>query len=269
MEQFYTTLETKASKEDDRIIEFIATKEVVDRDGEILKVDGIKTTNYKKNPIVLWAHDRAGLPIGKTTSTRKVDGEFRMKVQFATPEEYGFADTVYKLVKGGYLNAVSIGFMPNFEKIEYPPQTKKGNKVFRIFHEVDLLEMSVVPIGANQSALSIGKAISDGVIDEVEKQEWDLYCKKVKLEEKSPFIAPDGALELTDDEKNERIDELEVRVVELEAQMEDKKSYLHNLFNKDTSSTDKEDQTDEDELNDEDRQEIYNFFNPEEEEEKE
>ena len=269
MQQFYTTLETKAGKEDDRTVEFIATKEIADRDGEILMVKGIQTTNYKKNPVVLWAHERGSLPVAKAVKITKSGETLKIKVQFATPEEYGFADTVYKLVKGGYLGAVSLGFMPDFDKIEYP-EVKLNQKVWRIFHKVDLLEMSIVPIPANQEALSVGKALEDGIIDEVEKKEWDMYCKNMKFKEKSPVITPEGSLDLTSNEAADRIDELEIRIVELETEIQelsnDSKTYLKDLFKKDTSSTDKEDQTDEDELTDEDAKEILSDMGLSEEE---
>lgn len=164
----------KASDEDDRVVEFLASKEVIDRDNEIIKVKGINLKNYKNNPVVLWSHDKFSLPIGKTIKITKSKDELKMKVQFATAEEYPFADTVYRLVKGGYLNAVSIGFMADYEKIEYDEKNRA-----RIFNSIDLLELSIVPVPANQEALTTGKtikkALEDEVINEDEFEEWTKY----------------------------------------------------------------------------------------------
>jgi len=245
--RFYTTLKMKANKEEDRTVDFIATKEIIDRDGEILKVSGLTTANYKKNPVVLWAHDRRGLPVGKTVKISKRGDIMKMRVQFAKPEEYGFADTVYKLVKGGYLNAVSVGFTPDYSKTEYPGRNKPNSKIYRIFHKTDLLELSVCPIGVNQEALSVDKALQDGIIDEVELNEWNLYYEKAieQYEDIIDNIDDTDTKKLSLDILTKMNQEIDQRLQEIR---EENKSYLDSIFEsykKDISSSDKESQTDE------------------------
>jgi hypothetical protein len=80
-----------------------------DRQGDIVKVDGIDLGNYKKNPVVLYGHDHYGLPIAKAVDMGVVNGKLEMTFEFADAETYAFADTVYRLVKGGFLKGVSIG----------------------------------------------------------------------------------------------------------------------------------------------------------------
>lgn len=207
---FSTNIKIKASDED-RTVEFIASKEVVDRDREIIKVKGIDLKNYKKNPVVLFAHDKFGLPVGKTVKITKSKDTLKMKVQFATAEEYPFADTIYRLVKGGYLNAVSIGFMPDYEKIEYDDKKRT-----RIFNSIEMFELSVVPVPANQEALATGKsiekALEDKVIDEDEFDEWEKLLDDTSYEE-GDYI---------DDEANDEvIKELQERIEVLEKQIEE------------------------------------------------
>lgn len=260
MDKFFTTFEIKADKEEDRTVEFVGSREIVDRDGDVIKVDGIKTENYERNPVVLWGHDRYSPPIGKTISIKKTKKEIRMKVQFATMEEYSFADTIYRLAKGGYVNAVSIGFAPNFDKIEYPRENGKKDGPYRIFNEIDLLELSVVPVPANQSALVTGKALQDGVIDEVELKEYEIFCKNLETtkpkEEEIETIEPV-------EEINE-VDELKKRIEELENKLnsftikevkEDKKSYIDELYDEFKSATGTSDDEPDGEANDED--ELY------------
>jgi HK97 family phage prohead protease len=215
---FSTNIKIKASDED-RTVEFIASKEVVDRDREIIKVKGIDLKSYKKNPVVLFAHNKFGLPIGKTINITKTKDTLKMKVQFATAEEYAFADTIYRLVKGGYLNAVSIGFMPDYEKIEYDDKKRT-----RIFNSVEMFELSVVPVPANQEALTTGKsvekALEDKVIDEDEFEEWEKLLDENKDYDEGDYIDDD-----TDDEVikglQERIDVLEQKIEELSKSKED------------------------------------------------
>jgi len=176
----------KAAKED-RVVEFIASKEVVDRGGDLVKVKGVDLKDFKKNPVIMWSHMHDAPPIAKAVSMRKSGDELKMKVQFATSEEYGFADTIYKLIKGGYINATSIGIIPDYESMEYPGGKElNGKKVRRIINKSSLIELSILPIPMNQDALrtkALNKAIQDGVIDDVELKEFEMMSQDV---EKNP-----------------------------------------------------------------------------------
>lgn len=168
------------STDEDRTLKFVATEEIVDRDGDLIKIDGLDIKNYKANPIVLWCHDHKGLPVGKGVF-KKQGEQMSIKIQFAEPEVYSFADTVYKLTKGGYINAVSLGMIPDWDSIEYPTNMKvKGKLVKRLIAKAEVLECSLVPCPANQGAVGIKglqKAVSDGVIDKIEYDEMALLYK--------------------------------------------------------------------------------------------
>lgn len=179
MKKYFTTMEeVKASKDEKNTIEFIASKEVADRDNEIIAIKGIDLKNYKKNPIVLFAHNRQELPIGKAVGITKSGDSLKMKVEFADEETYPFAHQVYKLVKGGYLNAVSIGFSADYKEVSY--DEKKNT---RTFNKTELFELSIVPLPANADALATGKemmsvitkALEDDVINEEEVKAWEDY----------------------------------------------------------------------------------------------
>mgnify|MGYP003393751138 CR=1 FL=1 len=132
----------------DRVLEFVGSTETVDRDGEVIKADAWQLGSYNKNPVVQWAHDYQSPPIGKTLSIERRGTDTVFQIQFATSDEYAFADTVYKLCKGGYLNATSVGFIP----IEYEKAKKQGDPS-RTFTKVELLEISIVPVPSNPDAL--------------------------------------------------------------------------------------------------------------------
>lgn len=162
MEKLFTTsFETKALDED-RTIEFVATKEIVDYDGEVVSVKGMDTGKFEKAGVILWAHNQKDLPIGKPVSTKKVGDELIVKVKFTSEDENPFGNTVYKLIKGGYLKGVSVGFGADMESISYD----KTNNA-RIINKSVLHELSVVPVGANSAALATGKSLKDAVADEV------------------------------------------------------------------------------------------------------
>jgi HK97 family phage prohead protease len=172
-------VEIKASDEEKRIIEAIGSKEVVDRDKEIVRVDGIDLKNYKKNPVVLFGHNARDLPVARAEKVwiDKDTKSLMFKLQFPEPEVSSFADTVYKLMKAGYLNTMSIGFVPDWKAVEY--DEKAGT---RIFNKVELLEVSIVPVPANPSAVVTSKmfqkAVDDEVIDELELKDFELNLNK-------------------------------------------------------------------------------------------
>ena len=129
-----------------RILEFTGSTETMDRDGEIIKADGWDLKNYKNNPVVLFGHDYGSLPVAKCVKAWVEGGKLKFQDQFPTADEYEYADTVYKLCKGGYLNTVSVGFIP----LKSEPGKGECRKTFT--HQ-ELLEHSIVPVPSNPDAL--------------------------------------------------------------------------------------------------------------------
>ena len=141
-----------------RTLEFIGSTEDKDREGDIIMADGWKLANYKKNPVFMWAHDYSNPPIGKTVKVWAKEGKLRFHVEFADRDTYEFADTIYKLYKGGFLRATSVGFMPIKSE---PMEVKEDEMVFHQpmrFLQQDLLELSGCPVPANPNALAEAKA---------------------------------------------------------------------------------------------------------------
>lgn len=142
---------------------FVASTANADRMHDVINQMGWELERFKKNPVILWAHDSDSLPVGKAVNVY-VDGTLKIEVQFAS-DEYEFARTVEKLVKNGYLNAVSVGFIP----LEDPEPNDHGGYDFK---RNELLEVSIVPVPANAEALvqmglkdiDVKKAIKDQII---------------------------------------------------------------------------------------------------------
>lgn len=201
-----------------RQIRVIANSGKADRVGDIVKVDGIDYSNYLKNPVLLWAHDHYALPVGKAVSVSVEKGKLVMTVQFATADEYAFADTVYRMVLGGYLNGVSIG--ARVKEAEWI-KDDEGNIVGRKFTSMELLELSVVPIPADSKALVTAVKSGKVTCDEFEEcftktleAPLDLpneNAVQVKTEESESVSAEEEAL------MKEQLAQLEKRIAELEA----------------------------------------------------
>lgn len=121
----------------------------VDRDGEIIIPKAFENTlaEYRKNPVVLWAHNHAELPVGKSLEEKITEQGLIFTPQFADHDK---ARDVFKLYKSGYLNAFSVGFMP----LKHELRVVDGKEI-RHYTEVELFEVSAVPVPSNRGALAL------------------------------------------------------------------------------------------------------------------
>lgn len=144
-------LELKSVENSDkRVLTFIGTNSNIDRDKEIIDVNGWNFDNYLKNPVVLFGHDFRQPPVGKTTRITKEGGNLVFDIEFPGVGKYPHADIIYNLAKDKFLNAASVGFKPT--KHEDIQDTEKGGNI-RKFVQQELIELSIVPFGSNPTAL--------------------------------------------------------------------------------------------------------------------
>jgi HK97 family phage prohead protease len=132
----------------DRVRRFTISTASVDRDNDTIDPRGWRLDNYRKNPVVLWAHDYRQLPLGKALDVRVEGTRLVSEAEFADHE---MADTVLKLIDDGFLRATSVGFKP----VRFERNVERGGIDFK---EQELLEFSVVPVGANPEAIRRMKA---------------------------------------------------------------------------------------------------------------
>ena len=173
MKYKFLNVTTKASdKEEDRTVTVIGSTGDVDRDKDVIDIKGMDTKNYKNNPVILWSHDSSLPPIGKAESVVKSKDGLKFKIKFAEPEINAQADTIFKLFKGGYLSAFSVGFAPDWDTASY--NEKRGGFDFP---KSELLELSAVNVPANQNAL-IQRSVEDGIIDEIEAKDFEILANE-------------------------------------------------------------------------------------------
>lgn len=161
-----TDLSVKAEEAGERIVRFTISKEVTDRDGDILRAAGVDFTNYMKNPVFLGFHNSRDFPLGKVIKFWVEDKSVKAEVYFPTLEELSsdpnnasekarLIDFCFHCYKTGMLNAVSVGFIP----LEWT-ETKDGYDITKW----ELLEFSAVAVPANQDA--IAEAVKSFGLDE-------------------------------------------------------------------------------------------------------
>lgn len=170
------TVEAKEINVTKRTVPFICSTPTVDRYGDVIKQDGWNLDFYKRNPVVLYGHDSHGLPIGKAQEVGYVKGNLYALMEFATAQQFPFADTVFQLIAGGFLNAVSVGFIPlewEFIRGEADPDNGYQPIIGREYTKCELLENSVVTVPANPEALVIGRGYESVLVSLSVKSDQD------------------------------------------------------------------------------------------------
>lgn len=151
------SVKTEDIDADARTLVVIISTDAKDRDDEVVLPSGLRTDNYVKNPVVLWAHDYRSLPIARALWVKPMKDAVKAKVQFA---DYEWAKLCFDLYVKGYLSAWSIGFIPVDGKSRQPTEDDLRKRpdwagVRRIFEECELLEFSAVPVPSNPEALRL------------------------------------------------------------------------------------------------------------------
>jgi hypothetical protein len=166
------------------IIEFRSSDETLDRYKERITVSGWKLDNYRKNPVVQNAHNYCSVSdtIGKSLVTEvRAGGEdgpspyLFQRILFAV-EENPMAKVAYGLYKGGFLSAVSVGFIPLSWDNGSQEQAYR-----RKYLQQELIEVSAVSIPANPNALALGLksgAVEMGDVKELAKL-LNNFCTKM------------------------------------------------------------------------------------------
>ena len=135
----------------DGTIDFIISTGAVDRDNDTINVHGWRTENFMANPVVLFGHDSRNPPVARAENVR-VDGESLVAHTIFTPPDVSeFGDMVFKLYKGGFMRAVSVGFMP----LDFVWSEEQMGFKFLV---QELLEFSTVPVPSNPEALVLARS---------------------------------------------------------------------------------------------------------------
>jgi phage head maturation protease len=146
------------------VLDFVASTATLDRYHEVIEPAGWRLESYRRNPVFQNAHNYGDIlfTLGKalTTEVRAI-GERQalcQRIQFAT-EVNPVARIAYGLYKGGFLNAVSVGFIPlkwedgdGGRGASEREALERGASPRRRYLEQELLEVSAVAIPANPDA---------------------------------------------------------------------------------------------------------------------
>ena len=154
----------------------LVTSDAVDRDNEVMLPSGANWTQFRKNPVVTWAHHYDELPVGRAMWVRRVKEEgqngWLAKTRYTSaPEDWAgtwFPDAVWHMIKEGDLRGKSVGFIPTEmsspteKEIEARPALAGVSMMLRKF---TILEYAVAPVQSNPDAyvVAVGKARETGL----------------------------------------------------------------------------------------------------------
>ncbi len=131
----------------DGAFDFVLTTSAPDRYGDVVMLEGLDLDNFLSNPICLWRHDQ-NVPIGFWQDTHIAGDELRARLELLPKGTSAKADEIRKLVAAGVLRAASIGI--RLIETERRAGSRTGG---RVFLKSELMEASLVPLGANGLAV--------------------------------------------------------------------------------------------------------------------
>lgn len=154
--QFYIDPITKSQETEEGLqLDFVISTPNVDRDQDTISMDGWQLDNYRKNPVVLWAHDYKQAPVAKSLSEWIQDNKLKSTANFTSKDLNPFGYMIGQMYLKGFLNAVSVGF----KSIEAKWSADEETRPWGIdYFKQELLEYSCCPVPANPEALLDAKS---------------------------------------------------------------------------------------------------------------
>ena len=153
-----STLERKAiiNEKGNKVFRFVFTEEKVDRSDELVKIFGIQTDAYSKNPIVLECH--WGEVVARCINLQKTQTQLIGDIEFnqSFADKYPENQEIIDRIEAGYINAVSIGFKPITTNKEFI-----DDKMIYIYETSELVECSFAKIPMNSGAIRLNELKED------------------------------------------------------------------------------------------------------------
>jgi len=149
-----TAMVARSAAAGSRKVRWVLSDGSIDRAGDRIDPTGWDVTAFRQSPVVLFAHDALSPPIARAGNIASDGIKLSADIEFAGADVYAFADTIFRLVCGGYIRAGSVGFLPIEFAVSKDPSRPGGID----FKRQELLEFSIVPVPCNANALQEARA---------------------------------------------------------------------------------------------------------------
>jgi hypothetical protein len=190
-------------------VEFVASDATLDCYNEIVVASGWRFTHFQKNAPFVDSHDYSSITklLGQVTDWRIEKGQLIETVRYSR-EPGTLAEWAFKMVRDGFLKAVSVGFVPvrmvskwdsqqgdflaQVGAMKLDPATAAS--VRAIYLEQEQIELSQCVIGANPNALA--KAYKAGSLTEEDLDKFSAMQASLETRHPAPDSAAAGATPL-------------------------------------------------------------------------
>jgi len=138
---------------------FIVNTENVNEYGYRILTDGIDYTQYMRNPVVLFMHDRynhqerGSEVIGRVVKMNKLGTQLLAEIEF--DEKDAFAKKIADKVAGGFIRMASIS--ADVKATSSEADLLLSGQQYETVTQCKLVEISIVDIGGNDDALKLSK----------------------------------------------------------------------------------------------------------------
>jgi HK97 family phage prohead protease len=179
---------------DDGTHEITIAANNVARDEFDLDLGSLRLDNYLRNPVILWAHDRRGIPIGRTLEMgRTDDGGIRARFEFLPDDR--FAERVRNAWDHGFIRAASVSWGGGQIDVDTGRMRERN---------AELYEWSLVSVPADPDALRtaeralnvpdgmLGQPLPDDAVTRLEQRVAQLEAAIAAGREPAPATGPDG-----------------------------------------------------------------------------
>lgn len=133
---------------------FKVTTSAKDRHGTVIVPAGVDIESFKTNPVVLHNHNHDRV-VGRAVNVQKRGIDIIAEVEF--DEEDDFAANIARQVRGGFLNAASMGFIVDQFEVD-----EDGNSTAT---ESEMVEFSIVAVPSNSEALVMQRSMKEEIAE--------------------------------------------------------------------------------------------------------
>ena len=215
---FQLAEQKKISK--DGPVTFVASTATPDRYDDIVDQKGWDLRAFHRNPVILFNHNPNQMPIGKGKAYLK-DGALMIDVEFDKNDPD--AQKIESKVRGGFINAVSVGFQPTetIPRSRLSAESPYYGKTGMYFPKSELLEVSIVTIPANNEAtLAKNFQRTIGLTDVAKSLVFHKHIVSIQMLENGNYLVEFANAEEPAEEAGYDMDE-EDKMKEDEEKMED------------------------------------------------
>lgn len=205
---------------------FVINDENVNEYGYRVLTDGIDTTQYMRNPVVLFMHrrntfdPRGNEVIGRCVQLYKEGTQLIAEVEFDEDDE--FAKAIAGKVERGFIRMASISADP-VETSTAPEYIIEG-QTHETVVKCKMDELSIVDIGGNDNALKLAKDGKEVQLNKIEsKQNIDMSIQKIALvmgkdESADPSTVLQGVkdMKLAKEKAEKRAKDAEVKLAKIQ-----------------------------------------------------